>query len=258
MADEAQPGHSVRIDALDFEGPLDLLVYLVQKNEVDIWDIPIAMITEQFLAYLQGMTRDRLENAGEFLLMAATLLRIKSQMLLPRREIADEEALEDPRRELVLKILEYQQFREIADQLRDRETAGRLVFPRGAQDWAEELAGTAPTPEPEDRVTLSDLLRAFTLLMEEARRDRVHHLEPLTVTIEEKAALVRERLRREGQTSFRDLFVPGEPRAHWIVTFVALLEMVREGEIRLRQGETFGEIHVYASDLAGEEGNRTA
>lgn len=252
MADEAQPGHSVRIETLDFEGPLDLLVYLVQKNEVDIWDIPIALITAQFLAYLQGMTRERLESAGEFLLMAATLLRIKSQLLLPRPEVADDEELEDPRRELVLKILEYQQFREIADQLRDREAAGRLVFPRGAQDWIAELEESVPVPEPEDRVTLSDLLRAFTLLMEEARRDRVHRLEPLTVTIEEKARLVRERLRREGQTSFRDLFVPGEPRAYWIVTFVALLEMVREGEIRLRQGETFGEIHVYPSEPAGE------
>jgi len=256
MADEAQSGHSVRIETLDFEGPLDLLVYLVQKNEVDIWDIPIALITEQFLAYLQGMTRERLEGAGEFLLMAATLLRIKSQLLLPRPEVADDEEIEDPRRELVLKILEYQQFREIADQLRDREAAGRLVYPRGDQEWIDELETAVTAPEPENRVTLSDLLRAFTLLMEEARRDRVHRLEPVTVTIEEKTDLVRERLRRDGQTNFRDLFVPGEPRAHWIVTFVALLEMVREGEIRLRQGETFGEIHVYpAGDamVGGEE-----
>lgn len=252
MADEARSGHSVKIESLDFEGPLDLLVYLVQKNEVDIWDIPIALITEQFLAYLQGMTPERLESAGEFLLMAATLLRIKSQMLLPRPQLEDDEEIEDPRRELVLKILEYQQFREIAEELRDRESAGRLVFPRGLQEWGE-LAGEAGpgVPEPEDRVSLADLLRSFTRLIDEARRDRVHHLEPLAVTIEEKVNFVRERLKREGQTSFRDLFVPGEPRSHWIVTFVALLEMVREGEVRLRQGETFGEIHVYP---AVEEG----
>jgi len=253
MADEARPGHSVKIEALDFEGPLDLLVYLVQKNEVDIWDIPIALITEQFLTYLQGMTAERLEAAGEFLLMAATLLRIKSQMLLPRPEVEEDEDVEDPRRELVLKILEYQQFREIADQLRDREAAGRLVFPRGLQDLADELEVDAgpDLPEPEERVSLSDLLRSFTRLMEEVQRDRVHRLEPLAVTIEEKVNFVRERLRRDGQTSFRDLFVPGEPRSHWIVTFVALLEMVREGEVRLRQGERFGEIHVYAAGGAG-------
>jgi segregation and condensation protein A len=253
MADEARSGHSVKIEALEFEGPLDLLVYLVQKNEVDIWDIPIARITEQFLTYLQGMTAERLEAAGEFLLMAATLLRIKAQMLLPRPQPEDDEEVEDPRRELVLKILEYQQFREIADQLRDREAAGRLVFPRGLQDLEDELeVETGPgLPEPEERVSLSDLLRSFTRLMEEAQRDRVHRLEPLGITIEEKVNFVRERLRREGQTSFRDLFVPGEPRSHWIVTFVALLEMVREGEVRLRQGERFGEIHVYAANAGG-------
>ena len=253
MADEARPGHSVKIEALDFEGPLDLLVYLVQKNEVDIWDIPIALITEQFLTYLQGMTAERLEAAGEFLLMAATLLRIKSQRLLPRPEVEEDEDVEDPRRELVLKILEYQQFREIADQLRDREAAGRLVFSRGLQDLEDELeVDTGPAlPEPEERVSLSDLLRSFTRLMEEAQRDRVHRLEPLGVTIEEKVNFVRDRLRRDGQTSFRDLFVPGEPRSHWIVTFVALLEMVREGEVRLRQGERFGEIHVYAASGRG-------
>jgi segregation and condensation protein A len=249
MADEARSGHSVRIESLDFEGPLDLLVYLVQKNEVDIWDIPIAVITEQFLAYLQSMTPERLESAGEFLLMAATLLRIKSQMLLPRPQLEDDEEIEDPRRELVLKILEYQQFREIAEQLRDRESAGRLVYARGLQEWDEEPVGELEPggSEAEQRVSLGDLLRSFTRLIEEARRDRVHHLEPLTVTIEEKVSFVRERLRRDGQTSFRDLFVPGEPRSHWIVTFVALLEMVREGEVRLRQGESFGEIHVYAA-----------
>ncbi len=253
MADEARPGHSVKIESLDFEGPLDLLLYLVQKNEVDIWDIPIALITEQFLTYLEGMTAERLEAAGEFLLMAATLLRIKSQMLLPRPELEDDEEVEDPRRELVLKILEYQQFREIAGQLRDREAAGRLVFSRGLQEGSDELEATAGAglPEPEARVSLSDLLRSFTRLMEEARRDRVHRLEPLGVTIEDKVNFVRERLRRDGQTSFRDLFVPGEPRSHWIVTFVALLEMVREGEVRLRQGERFGEIRVYAANAGG-------
>ena len=198
MADEARPGHSVKIESLDFEGPLDLLVYLVQKNEVDIWDIPIALITEQFLAYLQGMTAERLEAAGEFLLMAATLLRIKSQMLLPRPEPEDDEEVEDPRRELVLRILEYQQFREIADQLRDREAAGRLVYPRGLQDRDDELEGEAgpDLPEPEDRVSLSDLLRAFTRMIEEARRDRVHRLEPVGVTIEEKVSFVRATPRR--------------------------------------------------------------
>ncbi len=238
--------HSVRLESLDFEGPLDLLVYLVQKNEVDIWDIPIALITQQFLEYVEHLTRSGLETAGEWMLMAATLLRIKSQMLLPRPELDDEE-IEDPRRELVLRILEYQQFREVADHLRDYEASRRLVFPRGWREWdADEPA--AP------RASLSDLLKAFAVLMQERARDSVHRLEPIAVTIEDKVRFVRERLRSAGRTTFQELFVPDEPRAWWIVTFVALLEMAREGEIRLRQGDLFGEIHVYPGEGLRDDG----
>lgn len=244
MAGEATGGHDVRIENLDFEGPLDLLLYLVRKNEVDIWDIPIARITEQFLAYLERMTADRLEEAGDFMLMAATLLRIKSRMLLPRPEDDDEE-MEDPRRELVLRILEYQQFREIADHLREHEAGRRLLFAKGYREALEEGL-ERPEPAPGRRASLSDLLRAFAEVMRQAEAERIHRLEPIAVSIEEKAAFVRDRLRREGRVTFRELFVPGEPRAHWIVTFVALLEMVREGEVRLRQGDAFGEIHVFA------------
>lgn len=243
--DEGAVDHRVRLEALDFEGPLDLLVYLVQKNEVDIWDIPIALITEQFLAYVESMTPQKLEHAGDFLLMAATLLRIKAQMLLPRPAGDPEEEVEDPRRELVLRILEYQQFREIADHLGEHEADRRRVFTRGYREWVERDAALAAADDPESRASLGDLLRAFALLLAQAERDQVHHLEPVPVTIEQKARFVRERLARAGETTFRELFVAGEPRAWWIVTFVALLEMVREGEIRLRQGDAFGEIHVY-------------
>jgi segregation and condensation protein A len=223
MADVESTGHSVKLETLDFEGPLDLLVYLVKKNEVDIYDIPIALITEQFLEYVEAMTREKLESAGEFLLMAATLMRIKAQMLLPQPDLDDEE-LEDPRRELVLKIIEYQQFKEIAEHLRDHESSRRLLFSRGYREWlAEDEA-------------------------EQAARDRVHHLEPLAVTIEEKVDFIRGRLRQDGRSSFRELFVVGEPRSHWIVTFVALLEMAREGEIRLRQAERFGDINVFVGE----------
>jgi segregation and condensation protein A len=254
MADSPSTDHSVRIEALDFEGPLDLLVYLVQRNEVDIWDIPIALITEQFLAYLEAMTPERLESAGEFLLMAATLLRIKARMLLPQPELDDEEAIEDPRRELVLKIIEYQQFKEIADHLREQEHEQRRVFPRATEveDWLAEGEQPGPRFEPEERrATLTDLLRAFATIMRQAEGERVHRLEPLPITIEEKARFVRDRLRRQGHVTFAELFVPSEPREFWIVTFVALLELAREGEIRLRQGETFGEIHVFATDRLG-------
>ena len=247
--------HSVRIEALDFEGPLDLLVYLVQKNEVDIWDIPIATITEQFLAYLDAMTPERLESAGEFLLMAATLLRIKARMLLPRPSAEEDEEIEDPRRELVLKIIEYQQFKEIAGHLREHEMSQKGIFAHGTEwvdSWLAESHLDVPAIGPEERrATLSDLLRAFAVIMREAERDRVHRLEPLSITIEDKVRFVRQRLRSDGHLTFRDLFVPTEPRSYWIVTFVALLEMAREGEIRLRQGDAFGEIHVFATERIG-------
>lgn len=250
MAGESGGGHQVRIESLDFEGPLDLLVYLVQKNEVDIWDIPMALITEQFMEYVDAMTPARLEGAGDFLLMAATLLRIKSQMLLPRPVLDDDEEVEDPRRELVLKIIEYQQFREIADHLRDHEADRRLEFARGWRDAVEDGDAAPTAPDPERRASLTDLLRAFALLMRQQAFDRSVHLEPIQITIEEKVNFVRDLLRRRGRTTFAELFVPGEPRGYWIVTFVALLEMAREGEIRLRQGDAFGELHVYPREEA--------
>lgn len=255
MADETGDRDArVRVESLDFEGPLDLLVYLVQQNEVDIWDIPIATITEQFLAYLEAMSVKRLENAGEFLLMAATLLRIKARMLLPQPELDDEE-IEDPRRELVLKILEYQQYREIADHLRGHEDTARGTFPRGYPEWVDLDVESEPAePDPERRASLRDLLEAFAELMRHAERERVHHLEPIGVTIEERAELIRSRLRAEERTTFRELFVEGEPVTHWIVTFVALLELAREGELKIRQNESFGEIHLYPGErLEGPE-----
>lgn len=256
MADSSPTDHRVKIEALDFEGPLDLLVYLVQKNEVDIWDIPIALITEQFLSYLDAMTPEQLESAGEFLLMAATLLRIKSRMLLPRPVEEDEEEIEDPRRELVLKIIEYQQYKEVAGHLRDHEVAQRRLFQHDTgwiDSWLDESGQKrqAAVEPGERRAALPDLLRAFAVVMREAEREQVHRLEPVAVTIEDKARWVRERLRREGHVTFAELFVPGEPRAFWIVTFVALLELAREGEVRLRQGESFGEIHVLATGRLG-------
>ena len=132
---------------------------------------------------------------------------------------------------------------------KDREAAQSAVY--GRADAATELAelGAADPAEEGRRATLGDLLKAFAAVMEEAARDRVHRLEPIGVTIEDKVRFIRGRLRREGRTSFRELFVAGEPRSHWIVTFVALLEMAREGEVRLRQGDRFGEIHVYAEEL---------
>jgi segregation and condensation protein A len=249
--------YSVRLDDLNFEGPLDLLLFLIKKNEIEITDIPIALVTEQFLAYLERITAANLEGAGDFLLMAATLMRIKSQMLLPPPE-GEEEIVEDPRRELMERLLEYQRFKEIAQHLREQEAYARSLYGRGDR-LPEELAGPAPgeepvLPETERRVSLKDLLRAFAAALAARREEPVHHVDPVRVTLEEKIHEIRRRLTERGQVRFGDLFAPDAPRLELVVTLIALLEMVRNREARLVQTASFGEIEIRPGPRAAQEG----
>ncbi len=239
--------YSVRLEDLNFEGPLDLLLFLIKKNEIEIIDIPIALVTEQFLSYLERITAANLEGAGDFLLMAATLMRIKSQMLLPPPE-GEEEELEDPRRELMDRLLEYQRFKEIAQHLREQEAYARTLYPRGERA-PEELAGPAPGGEPlradsGRRVSLKDLLRAFATALATRRDEPVHHIEAVRVTLEEKVHEIRRRLAQHGRVRFAELFAPDAPRLELVVTLIALLEMVRNREARLCQTTSFGEIEI--------------
>jgi segregation and condensation protein A len=239
--------YSVRLEELNFEGPLDLLLFLIKKNELEITDIPIALVTEQFLAYLERITAANLEGAGDFLLMAATLMRIKSQMLLPPPP-GEEEEIEDLRRELVDRLLEYQQFKEIAQHLREQEAYARTLFPRGERA-VEELAGPAPgaapeAPETERRVSLKDLLRAFAAVLAAPRAEPVHRVEVVRVTLEEKVHAIRRALAERGRARFGELFDPAAPRIELVVTLIALLEMVRNREVLLAQTESFGEIEI--------------
>ena len=240
--------YAVRLDGVDFEGPLDLLLFLIRKNEIDVHDIPIALVTDQFLAYLETMDPSQLEAAGEFLAMAATLLRIKTRMLLPAPHEPDAEDLEDPRSELVARILEYQQVRELARDLRQREVEAARQHPRGALDPVE----AAPAPvaeEPERRVTLKDLLRAFAAALAARPAEAVHRIEPIRVTLEDRLRHVREVLAARGSALFHELFPANASRLELVVTLVALLEMVRAGEVVLRQDAVFDEIAVQARAL---------
>jgi segregation and condensation protein A len=237
--------YSVRLEDVNFEGPLDLLLFLIKKNEIEITDIPIALVTGQFLAYLERITAANLEGAGDFLLMAATLMRIKSQMLLPPPE-GEEEEIEDPRRELVERLLEYQQFKEIAQDLREREARARSLYPRGERT-AEELAGPpegSRAPGAERRVSLKDLLRAFASVLAARKDEPVHHVETVRVTLEEKVHEIRAALAERGRVRFGELFSPEAPRIELVVTLIALLEMVRNREVRLSQPASFGEIEI--------------
>ena len=222
-----------------FEGPLDLLLHLIQKNELDIFNIPIAVITEQYLEYLQLMKVLNLDMAGEYLLMASTLLHIKSRMLLPKSSEEEEEE-EDPRAELVRRLLEYQRYKQAAGELEKRPMLDRDVFVRLIPEDLEEI------PEEEKiEVNLFELLEAFRKILERARSEAVHEvaLEPLSV--EDKIQEILELLQRENRsTAFHRLFPEMASRRLIVVTLLAIVELVKMKRIRIFQVAPFETIRI--------------
>lgn len=221
-----------------FEGPLDLLLHLIRVNEVDIYDIPIARITDEYFQYLALLQELDLEVAGEFLVMAATLVYIKSKMLLPADPAAPEEPLEeDPRTPLVDMLLEYQRFRAAAETLSGREDQQRQFFFRSTP---LEVPAGGETLE----VNLFDLLAAFREVLERAKDQPVLDFVGRPVTTAERMVAILDRVAAEPSVSFESLFPPGAGRWPVIVTFLALLELLRQGSIRVQQQIDFGEIVV--------------
>ncbi|HTM34763.1 MAG TPA: segregation/condensation protein A [Vicinamibacterales bacterium] len=235
---------SIKIKLQSFEGPLDLLVHLIKKNKVDVYDIPIALITRQYLDYLGLMQEVNLDVASEFLVMAATLIHIKSRTLLPRPETAagDLGDDEDPRDMLVRRLLEHERFKAAAELLHDRETL------RGAQ-WTrpdarvEALAGDEYEPELE--VDLFSLLSAFKLVLERARERPPVPLPPEEIPIEVRIEQLLERLSETDACGFEELFEDVNSRPQMIVTFLALLEMIRLKLVRVFQSAQLGAIRIY-------------
>lgn len=236
---EGEP-YGVRLEV--FEGPLDLLLYLIRKSEIDIYDIPIAEVTRQYMEYAEVIQELNLEQAGDFLLMAATLMKIKSQMLLPRQE--REEEAEDPREELVRRLLEYQQYKEAAGWLGEQEAAFRDVCYRGSfRDpmWGEKGEEVSDSLR---QVTLFDLLAAFKQALAETPKITYHRIENLEVSVEERIAYVSETLESRRQALFFDL-VTGMPRLVIVATFLAVLELLKQGRIMIRQIQPYEEIWLY-------------
>jgi segregation and condensation protein A len=230
-----------------FEGPLDLLLHLIKKNEVEIIDIPVATITEQYMAYLEMMRDLNLDVAGEFLVMAATLALIKSRMLLPPSEedAAEEEA--DPRANLVRQLLEYQRYREAALELSERPLLGRDVFAREPQLDAD----AADTGEPPRlKVTVWELLEAFRAVLARARPDSVHEVITDQVSLRDRAQLLLQRLSVARCIEFESLFDDAATRLEIVVTFLALLELVKMGVARAAQEALWGRIVI---ELAVED-----
>ena len=225
-----------------FEGPLDLLLHLIKKNEVSITDIPIATITEQYLATLEVMQTFNLDVAGEFLVMAATLIHIKSRMLLPMADDEDdEEEGTDPRQELVRRLLEYQRFKDAADQLERRELLTRDVFVRSVAP-AEEI------PAPGFReVSVFELLTALKRVLDRLPKDVVHEVMLEKITMREKMTLLLDQLRTQGKILFESLFAEVTTRMEVVVTFLAMLELVKVRAIRIFQEEATGPIQIEAA-----------
>jgi segregation and condensation protein A len=226
------------VDLEVFQGPMDLLLYLIRKDEIDIYDIPIAKITAQYMKYVEMLKLLNLENAGEYILMAATLIRIKAQMLLPH-DPGDEDEL-DPREELTRALLEYRKYKEAAEILEEkRDFEGRLTpvsFPVDGHSRSDlVLAGT----------TLYDLLTAFQNVVSRIPDQNDYFIAHEDITVEDRVKVILAILGEQEFATFEDLFADVRLKIIAIVTFMAILEMVRLHRITVRQAAPFSEIRVY-------------
>ncbi|MBI4685397.1 MAG: segregation/condensation protein A [Nitrospirae bacterium] len=222
-----------------FEGPFDLLLHLIRENKLDIYDIPIAVITGQYLEYIEMMKELNLDIAGEFLVMAATLIHIKSRMLLPPEEESVSEEQEDPRLELVNRLLEYQTYKDAALALREKEEEWQNVFRREAVTEKDENTEEAE-PYLFD-VNLFDLIGAFKNIFEKASPDVVEITRAI-LTVKDKIALITDILETQDTVRFEELFTEDRTRIQIVVTFIALLELIRLGLVRAYQEKDFGNI----------------
>ena len=234
---EGRPPVMVKLER--FEGPLDLLLHLIKRDEIDIYDIPIARITQQYLAYLDLMRSFDLEVAGEFLVMAATLMRIKAKMLLPLPPVGEEEDEGDPREELVQRLVEYRQFKEAASSLKLREEERRLLFERGMLP-DEEDAGPLPLAP----ASLFDLLDALQRVMARVPEPAVYEVRGEAWDVDDKLALITRLVSEEGPQLFSSLLLRCRARGEMVVTFIALLELVKLGQVAVIQSENFGDITI--------------
>ena len=223
-----------------FEGPMDLLVHLIKKNELDIYDIPVALITEQYLQYVEWMKAMNVEFAGDFIVMASTLAQIKSRMLLPVHE-GDEEEEEDPRLELTRPLLEYLQMKSVADQLIERNLLGEKTFIRNSSR-DDFLTGQ---DDEFIKIGLFELIDAFQKILDRIPED--HRVEMTTdeISVKDKISQIADILETRGSITFLELFSDNPDRREVIITFLAILEMVKLTLIRLVQNLNTGIIRIF-------------
>jgi segregation and condensation protein A len=234
--DLAETADQYRVKLPTFEGPLDLLLYLIRKEEVSIYDIPIARITEQYLEYLRAMQEMDIGVAGEFLLMAATLIQIKSHMLLPRDPDAPDQDLEDPRAELVYQLLEHQKFKGVANVFHQRAMMENAAFTRASIETDQS--------NPEISATVFQLFEVFREVLNRRRAVTEIEIARDEMTMGEKISQIKTIIAEKGEVRARDMFERARSRRELVLTFLAMLELVKELTIRLTQSDTFGEIMI--------------
>ena len=225
-----------------FEGPFDLLLFFIERDELDIYNIPIATVTDDFLNYLHHLEAMNIDVASEFIVVAATLMRIKAKLLLPRKQMDDEGNEIDPRQELVQRLLEYKRYKSVLEDLRRLEEVRAFMSPRGfAAAELRKLSETALADAEMESVSLYRLLRVFERLLarfdEDQKAKRVHTVYNFNYTIQGQREYLQGKLQRGVKSSFEDIFLALENRIHAIVTFLALLELLNAQEVSLLQGD---------------------
>ena len=236
-----------------FEGPLDLLLFLIKKERIDVYDIPISRITEQYLAYMELLQLLDLDIAGEFLVMAATLMHIKSRMLLPSDEDQEEEeSAEDPREELVRKLLEYKKYKEAASCLQDMRDTSKEVFLRSGKDENEKFF----TKKEGDyfEASLFDLISAFRKVLKDIPKHTFHKVVKDKITVADKIHEIYHILTGREKVLFSDLFTKSVDKDEVIATLLAVLELIKMREIIILQKGSFGEIEILRNPELMEQG----
>jgi len=231
------PPHALEVFLEAFEGPLDLLLYLIKRQNIDILDIPMAEISKQYTSYIDLMRDLQFELAGEYLLMAATLAEIKSRMLLPRSEDAEEDE-EDPRAELIRRLQEYERFKKAAEEIDVLERMERDVQQASADVVERKVVTQLPD------ITLKEMLLSLKQVMDRADMFAHHHIQREPLSVRERMTQILARMQDQEFAEFSALFTPEEGRMGVAVTFLAILELLKEQMIDVVQSETFGPIHV--------------
>ena len=235
------PPHALEVFLEAFAGPLDLLLYLIKRQNLDILDIPIAEITRQYTEYIDVMTDLQLELAGEYLVMAAMLAEIKSRMLLPRPTDSEDDE-EDPRAELVRRLQEYERFKRAAEQIDQLPRLERDVHPAHADFVPEKSAVKLPD------VTVKELVIAFREVMTRVEMFAHLHVQREPLSVRQRMSEILDRVQASGYREFQDLFDPREGRMGVTVTFIAILELLKEMLIEIQQADAFAPIHVRAAE----------